>query len=99
MYCDLVLYQALESFVVSRLDSYVVSNLVLCCIKTVYLYCIKSILLFYQVNDSHRWYPMRMDLQLWIWTCVVSSHVIILCDILLVVVTQYYKSPLGINYP
>ena len=53
----------------------------------------------YQVNDSHRQYPMRMYLQLWIWTCVVSINVVILCDIFLVMVTECYKYLLEHSYP
>ena len=88
----------LKSCVVSRLESCFLLSLVLRCINTVNFCCINSGLVLYQSNASHRWCPMRMDLQLWIWTCVVSSHVVILCDTFLVMVTECYKSPLGFSY-
>ena len=84
LYCDLMLYKDW--------------NLVLYQNRGIVLYQ-NFRLVLYQVYDSHRWYPMRMDLQLWIWTCVVSIHLVILCDILLVMVTKCYKSPLGLRYP
>ena len=83
---------------VLRWDSY---TMILCCIN-IGVFCFIKIgivlyqdcgLVMYQVNDSHIRYPMRKDLQLRRWTCVVSSHVVILCDVLLVVAIECYKYP------
>jgi len=71
----------LWSCVVSKLESCVVSDWSLVLYQDLDLCCIKSILVLYQVNDSHRWYPMRMGLQLGIWklSCMIKSCGI-LCD-------------------
>ena len=63
MYCDLVLYQD--------------CNIVLYQDWSLVLYQVYGLVL-YQVNDSHRQYPMIMDLQLWRWTCVVLIDVVII---------------------